>query len=103
MILYVSKFDIRSDKREEYANWADKAIRRIVEAPGIDEFRGYRPITGSHEVAVTYEFKDMNAWSTWFSNEDIQKMFVEARLYCENMTAEIWWPSPVAPKPVRSK
>jgi heme-degrading monooxygenase HmoA len=103
MVLYVSKWDIRPEKRDEYAKWAEGNIRRIMEAPGLVEFRGYRPATGSHEVAVTYEFPDMNAFSSWIFNEDNQKMFVEARSYCENITSELWGPSPVVPKPIRPK
>jgi heme-degrading monooxygenase HmoA len=103
MVLYVSKWDIRPEKREEYAKWAEGTIRRIMETPGITEFRGYRLATGSHEVAVTYEFTDMNAFSSWFSNEDVQKLNMEARSFVENMTSELWGPSPVVPKAIRSK
>jgi len=103
VVLYVSKWDIRPEKREEYAKWAEGTIRRIMEMPGIAEFRGYRPATGSHEVAVTYEFPDMNAFTSWVSNEEVQKLFVEARSYCENITSELWGPSPVVPKPIRAR
>jgi heme-degrading monooxygenase HmoA len=69
--------------------------------PGIVEFRGYRPVTGSYQVAVTYEFADMNAWAAWNSNEDIQKLWDEARAYLTNMSYELWGPSPVVPEPIR--
>ena len=101
MVLYVCKWDIRPEKREEYAKWAEGTIRRIMKIPGIAEFRGYRPATGSQEVAVTYEFADMNAFSSWISNEDVQQLFAEARSYCENMASELWGPSPVVPEPIR--
>jgi antibiotic biosynthesis monooxygenase (ABM) superfamily enzyme len=100
MILYVSKWNIRPEKREAYAKWAEGAIRRTMKAPGIAEFRGYRPATGSHEVAVTYEFPDMAAFNSWITNEEVQRLLVETRSYCENVTSELWGPSPLVPKPV---
>ncbi|MBN1293733.1 MAG: antibiotic biosynthesis monooxygenase [Candidatus Latescibacteria bacterium] len=102
MVLYICKWDIRPEKTSDYPTWAKSAIQRIFAVPGVLEFRGYRPASGSHEVAVTYEFKDMNSWATWMSNDDVKKVWAEAHLYCENMYSELWGPSPVTPKPIHS-
>ncbi len=101
MVLYVSKWDIRPEKAGEYAEWAKSALNRIFAVPGVVEFRGYRPATGSNEVAVTYEFADMNSWAAWMSNEDVRKVWAEARQYCDNISSELWGPSPVVPEPIR--
>ena len=101
MVLYVSKWDIRPEKADEYAEWAKSALSRIFVVPGVIEFRGYRPATGSHEVAVTYEFADMGAWSAWMSNDDVREVWTEVRQYCTNINSELWGPSPVVPEPIR--
>ena len=102
MVLYVARWDIRPEKSSEYPDWAKTAVSRVLSVPGLQEFRGYRPATGSHEVVVTYEFADMAAWSTWYANEIIQELFVEARAYTTNYSSELWGPSPVVPQPLRA-
>ena len=101
MVLYVGKYDIRPEKAGEYAEWAKSAMGRMFAVPGIVELRGYRPVTGSYQVAITYEFADMNAWAAWSSNEDIQKLWDEARAYLTNVSYELWGPSPIVPEPIR--
>ena len=101
MVLYVGKYDIRPEKAGEYAEWAKSAIAQMSAIPGIVEFRAYRPATGSYQVALTYEFADMKAWAAWNSNEDIQKLWDEAREYITNVSYELWGPSPVVPEPAK--
>ena len=101
MVLYVGKYDIRPEKASEYVEWAKSAIARMSAIPGIVEFRAYRPATGSYQVALTYEFADMKAWAAWNSNEDIQKLWDEAREYITNVSYELWGPSPIVPEPIR--
>ena len=67
----------------------------------VEVLRAYRPATGSYQVAVTLEFADMNAWASWQSNEDIQKLLDEARTYLTNVSYELWGPSPIVPEPIR--
>jgi len=101
MVLYIMKWDIRPEKAEAYQEFARSAIPRLLAVPGVKEFRGYRPATGSHQVAITCEFEDMAAWAAWHSHEDMQELLVEARLYEENVYYELWGPSPIVPEPVR--
>ena len=74
MVLQVMKWDIHPDKVEEYMKWTETAMKRTVSAPGVVEFRGYRPASGSSQVVITYEFADMNTWATWQSHEDMQML-----------------------------
>ena len=101
MVLYVGKYDVRPEKAKEYSEWAKSAMGRMLAIPGIVELRGYRPATGSYQVAVTYEFADMNAWAAWQSNEDMQKLWEEARAYLTNVSYELWGPSPIISEPIR--
>ena len=101
MVLYVSKYDLRPEKAAEYKEWAKTVINKILEVPGLIEFRGYRPITGDRQVAVTYEFPDMAAWVKWNSDPEIQKITNEQRFYAENIINEIWDSSPIVPEPLR--
>ena len=101
MVLYVGKWDIRPEKAGEYEEWVKSALGRMFAQPGIVEFRGYRPATGSHQVAITYEFVDMNAWAAWHSSEEMQKLWDESRAYVTNVSYELWGPSPIVPEPIR--
>ena len=101
MVLYVLKWDILPDKKEVYTEWSPSAIQRTVAAPGVVEFRGYRPATGSSQVVVTYEFADMVAWSTWDAREDVQQVLNELCDFTTNVSLELWGPSPVVPEPIR--
>ncbi len=101
MVLQVMKWDIHPDKTEAYLKWAQSAIGRTLAAPGVVEFRAYRPTTGTSQAVTTYEFADLTAWSAWQSNEDVQKVLTELRTLTLNVNIELWGPSPVVPEPVR--
>ena len=101
MVLCVMKWDILPDKVEAYTKWTESAMRRTLAAPGVVEFRGYRPATGASQVVVTYEFADMAAWAAWYMHEDLQKVMAELRTLTANLSTELWGPSPVVPQPIR--
>ena len=101
MVVAFMKWDIIADKVEAYRNWTQSAIKRTVDAPGMVEFRAYRPATGSSQVIVLYEFADFAAWAKWYSNEDVQNVFSELRTYAVNVNIELWGPSPIVPEPIR--
>jgi quinol monooxygenase YgiN len=103
MVLLVMKWDIHPDKLEAYLKWTDGAIKRTLAAPGVIEFRAYRPATGASQVVITYEFADMATWATWDMNEDVQKVLTELHTLALNVTTELWGPSPVVPAPIRPK
>ena len=99
MVLHVMKWNVHPEKTEVYMNWADMAIKRSVNSKVV-EFRAYRPVTGSSQVAATYEFTDMKSWAEWQSDEEVQKVMNELRSLAHNISIEVWGPSPVADKPV---
>lgn len=101
MVLAVIKWDIHPDKPDAYREWAPVAIQRNLAAPGVIEFRAYRPASGAPQVVVTYEFADLAAWAAWWSHEDVQKTNAELRTMALNVSQELWGPSPVVPEPIR--
>jgi len=101
MVLQVMKWNIHPDKVEEYLKWSQTAIQRTISAPGVVEFRAYRPATGTSQVVTTYEFADLKSWATWQSNEDLQKVMFELHSLALNVEIEVWGPSPIVPKPIR--
>jgi quinol monooxygenase YgiN len=74
-----------------------------MEIPGLVEFRGYRPASGPHQIAATYEFTDMAAWAAWTAHPDYQKIMEDVRPFVTNLSTELWGPSPVVPEPLRPK
>lgn len=104
MVLYVMHYDVRPEKTEAFTKWAtESAIPRILKIPGLVEFRSYRPMTGSYQIAVTYEFSDMAAYAAWVSHADYQTMMTEFRPFVSRLMAQLWGPSPVVPEPLRPK
>ena len=104
MVLYIMKYDVLPDKMEAFIKWAkEAAIPRILKIPGLNEFRSYRPVTGSFQIATTYEFTDMAACAAWLAHPDYQTMMSDFRPFAANVTAEVWGPSPVVPEPLRPK
>ena len=104
MVLLILKYDVRPEKADAFAKWAtESAIPNILAVPGLVEFRSYRPVTGSHQIASTYEFTDMAACAAWLAHADYQKIMEEFRPLTTNVNSEIWGPSPVVPEPLRPK
>lgn len=101
MVICQMKWDIRPGMETEYASWAVTAVRRLLSVPGVVEFRAFRPITGCRQVAVTYEFADMEAFGSWYSHEDTKQTFSDGNNYMVNRKTELWGPSPVVPEPIR--
>ncbi len=101
MVLYCFKWNVHPDKTEAYAAWAQSAIRRTLGAGGVTEFRAYRPASGAFQVVVTYEFADMSTWAAWHDAEEVQAVITEAHTLATDVTAELWGPSPIVPRPIR--
>ncbi len=101
MAVVIMKWDILPDKVEEYTEWAKSAVKRQLAVPGVKEFRAYRPVSGSHQALVTYEFENFAAWETWRSNEEVQKVLEEWSTLTTNRYTELWGPSLVVPEPIR--
>ena len=101
MVLAVMKWNIHPDKVEAYTKWTQSAIQRTLAAPGVVEFRAYRPATGAHQIVTTYEFADFAAWAAWYTREEIQKVLDELHTVGIDVTTELWGPSPIVPKPIR--
>jgi quinol monooxygenase YgiN len=101
MVLYITKWDIHPDKKEAYTEWTQSAIQRSLSIPGVVEFRAYRPLSGTSQVVITYEFADLEAWAVWRDSEDMQNVTDELYTLANNVSSELWGPSPVVPEPIR--
>ena len=101
MVLYTCKWDILPGKAEEYAEWSKTAMQRQFSVPGIKEFRAYRPVTGSYQAVVTYEFVDFTSWATWMENKTVQNVMQELRDYTMNIKFDLMGPSPIVPEPIK--
>ena len=101
MVIFLMKWDIRPGMEKDYPSWAQTGVKRLLSVPGVIEFRGFRPITGDRQVAVTFEFKDMQTFDAWYSHEDTIQVFTDGTSYLVDKETELWGPSPVVPEPVR--
>ena len=75
MVLYTQQWDIRPEKAAEYLEWTGTAISRLLSAPGVVEFRAYRPLTGDILACVTFEFADLAAWAAWRSDGTVAEVW----------------------------
>lgn len=103
MVLFIQKWNIRPDKAESYGQWTRSAIERVLSASGVVEVRAYRPVTGAHQVVITYSFADLAAWAAWAATEQAQNLANEVREYVTDLDTELWAPSAVTSEPVRQE
>ncbi len=101
MVLAITKYDIHPDNTEAYVKWAPSAIRRNLAPPGVVEFRAYRMCVGSGQIVTTYEFADLAAFAAWRASAEVQQVLSELQTFAQNITSEVWGPSPVVPAPIR--
>lgn len=101
MVLSVSKQSVHPDKLEAHAQWAQKAIPRMLAVPGLVELRAYRPAAGTTQIVITLEFVDLTAWAAYSSDPEILAIVDESRAFLARNETEIWGPSPVLPEPIR--
>jgi heme-degrading monooxygenase HmoA len=102
-VLAVVKYDLRPEMAEAAMEWAKTAIPVQLGIPGLAELRAYRSITGSSQSISTYEFADLAAYAAWRSHPEAERIWVEAHKYFENISVELWGPSPVSAAPLRPK
>jgi heme-degrading monooxygenase HmoA len=103
MVLFVQKWNIRPEKAESYGQWTRSAIERVLSASGVVEVRAYRPVTGAHQVVITYSFADLTAWAAWAATEQAQNLTNEVREYVTDLRTELWGPSAVTSEPIRQE
>ena len=101
MVVYVMRWEVLPEKKEAYTEWSQGAIGRTLGAPGVVEFRVYRPASGTSQVVVTYEFASLADWTAWYENQGVQDVLEELHLQTTNFSSDIWGPSPVVPEPIR--
>lgn len=101
MVLWVMKYDINPDKPDAYVAWAQGAIPSVLGAGNVVEFSGYRPVSGSRDVALTVSFANLADWQAWYESEAYQTATAEMASVTLNVETELWGPSPVVPQPIR--
>lgn len=99
MVLYVLKWDIPPETREEYARWIGSVIERSLAVPGVIEYRAYATIAGPTRKVATYEFADLAAWQAWYSHPEIQRLLGEWETLTTNRTRDLWGPAGSAIRP----
>jgi antibiotic biosynthesis monooxygenase (ABM) superfamily enzyme len=100
-VLAVVKSDLRPEMAVAWAEYAKVNIPVLLTIPGLVEHRVYRTIAGSSFYVATYEFTDLVAYAAWRSHPESERIWVEAHTYLENISVELWGPSPVVPAPLR--
>ena len=88
--------------QQAYQAWAKKAIGSVLQSPGIVEFRASRSMLGPPEVRATSVWKRMADWGNF--DESATWKALKAELldqYAQNLSVDIWGPSPVVPEPLR--
>jgi heme-degrading monooxygenase HmoA len=92
------KADINSQAYEEFAN---KATRLYLNAPGFVEFRVHRNLLGSPTVRATYVWQSLADWAKFFESAELQALGAELRTFATDIETQLWGPSPIIPEPQR--
>lgn len=100
-VLQVTKWDVRPEMTAAYVEWALANAQIQLGIPGVIELRAFRPIAGSSQVVSTAEFADLATYAAWRSHPENERILAEAHKYVENLSVELWGPSPAAPAPLR--
>lgn len=100
-VLGVVKYDLRPEREQAAMEWAKTALPLLLDIPGVVEWRSYRPIAGSSQSVSTYEFADLATYAAWRSHPEVERISAKLHRYFENISVEIWGPSPAAPAPLR--
>ena len=88
--------------QQAYQAWAKKAIGSVLQSPGIVEFRASRSMLGPPEVRATSVWKTMADWGNFDESATWQALKAELLdQYAQNLSVDIWGPSPVVPEPLR--
>jgi hypothetical protein len=89
MVILLVQYNIRPEKAAEYAAWVGAKVPVALSAPGIVEIKGYRNITGNHQVTALDVFEDLAGFATWRANEEISQIFAELWQYADNVHTEL--------------
>jgi quinol monooxygenase YgiN len=100
MVIWILKYDINPDKLEAFLKWVPTGAQRVCAAPGISEYRAYRSFAAPHQVMSVCEFADLESYTVWRNNSDVNKVDNEIRAFTTNITSELWGPSPLIPEPM---
>lgn len=100
-VLAVFKGDFRPEMAAAWAEYAKVNVPVLLSIPGLVELRGYRTIAGSAQLVITEEFADLAAYAAWRAHPEAERVWVESHTYLENISLELWGPSPVSPTPIR--
>jgi len=88
--------------QQAYQAWAQKAIGTVLQSPGIVEFRASRNMLAGPQVRATSVWNTMADWGAFDESAAWQALKDELLdQYAQNMSVDIWGPSPVVPEPLR--
>ena len=87
--------------QQAYGEWGKKAVEKLLQAPGIIEFRGNRNVLGSPQVRSISVWQTLADWARHLESAEWQALESELRAFGSNLKVEIWGPSPVIPDPIR--
>ena len=102
-VLLTMKWYIPNQKVKEYTEWAKGTIPKVLEAPGLVEFRAYRAGAASRHVLVIFEIESKEAFSKFWEFLQKEKLLDEVYANTVDAVSELWGPSPLVPEPLRPK
>jgi heme-degrading monooxygenase HmoA len=86
---------------QAYGQYAKKAIAKMLQVPGLVEFRLQRNVLGSPQVRSTYVWQTLADWGKFAESTERWTLEAELGKFATNIRLEIWGPSPLLPEPLR--
>jgi hypothetical protein len=104
MALAVYTFDLPlpAGALHDYERAGQERIVRILDQPGVREFRAYRhPLGIAPQVMVQIEFESVDAVQAWHASAVYHDVLSDLlREGCRNIMVDVWDSSPVVPAPL---
>ncbi len=85
-----------------YAQWSTKAIETMAKQRGMTEFRANRSVLGSPLIRTASVWETLEDWAK-FNQGEWQTLQTELRAFATGISVQLWGPSPILAKPIRTK
>ena len=78
--------------QQGYLEYSRKAIRVILQVPGIVEIRIYRNLLDSHKIRFTFVWQTLADWAKFAESPERLKMESELLNFASGIDIELWEP-----------
>ena len=105
LAIYTFDLPLPTGSLRDYERAGQERILRLLDQPGVREFRAYRhPFGIAPQVMVHIEFESLAAIENWHASAAYHEVLSDLlREGCRNILIDVWDNSPVVPTPLSAR